>query len=172
MLSKIVLQRSELDVILLTDEDYFARDEDLCRKPEFNDEYPFESYIDEKRDTEWRLREALEKNWTPRVDFEVADDENIAFTMCGSLYAPRVVCRDYLEILYGVLQSTRMRDKWVYSTSVEITTSETRFVQYSSFSSFRLQGNRLTVNTDGMGFDFVACFSRSREGAETGGQLQ
>ena len=114
------------------------------------------------------LREALEKNWTPRVDFEVADDENIAFTMCGSIYTPRIVCRDYLEILYSVLQSTRMRDKWVYSTSVEIRTSETRFVQFSSFSSFYLQGNRLTVNTDGMGFDFVVRFSRSREAADAG----
>jgi hypothetical protein len=142
---------------------YFQLDRDFVAHPDFSDTYSFDAYISEKRGTEDKLREELSAIWTPPHDFEVAADENIAFTMCGGLYQSRVMCRDYLAILHRVLQGTRMRDKWVYNTSVELTVRDG-----VALGLFELRGGTLFVLSEGLVFDFVKCFSRSRGEAEAG----
>jgi hypothetical protein len=146
-----------LSARLLTGNEYFGRDADFYATPAFNDFFSFDHYIREKRGTEVSLRSALARRWENHVDFEVGDDENIAFTMCGGVYTPRTFCRDYLECLYGVLQATVSRDKWMYDTSIELAEP----VDGMQLCTFRIHADEVDVCMDYIGrFDFIERFSR------------
>jgi hypothetical protein len=136
---------------------------DFYKEPKFTKAYPFDSYVKEKRNTEDRLGEALGAIWTPNDDFQVGYDTNRAFALCGGVYSPRVICQDYLSILFTILQATRMKDKWMYSTSVELPCQDG-----ASSGSFALQGATVFCRRT-FPFDFVKCFSRSRAEAEREG---
>ena len=83
--------------------------------------------------------------------------------MCGGIYSPRVICREYLEAVHRMLQQTRMKDKWLYDTSIELDSP----VDGMMLCVFRLRGNEITVNIEDTGeFDFVRAFSRSAKEAE------
>lgn len=161
---RIQVSNGYLQVQFLANDTYFSLDRDFYKRPDFTDAYPFDAYIKEKRGTEDNLRDAFSTFWTPADDFVVASDENIAFTMCGGIYTPRVLCQDYLNVLYRILQTTRMKDRWLFSTSVELTTPNE-----STCSAFELRGSTLFVNSEGLAFDFIRCFSRSNAEAEREG---
>jgi hypothetical protein len=113
---QIRLGNTSLHVRLLSKDAYYGMIPDFYKEPKFTKAYPFDSYVKEKRDTEDRLEKALGAIWTPNDDFQVGYDTNRAFTLCGGVYSPRVICQDYLNILFTILHATRMKDKWMYST--------------------------------------------------------
>jgi hypothetical protein len=67
-------------VQLLSGNDFFSRDAVFDATPAFTTSFSFEAYITEKRTAERALRSTLARQWKNHVDFEVGDDENIAFT--------------------------------------------------------------------------------------------
>jgi hypothetical protein len=112
----------------------------------------------EKHDTEDLVRQALSKRWREYDEFEVGWDENYALTLCGGIYSARIMCKEYLEVLHGVLRSTRHCEQWAYSTAIELTTP----VDGMKYCHFILQGDQITVeNWDLDHFDFLEYFSRS-----------
>ena len=149
---------TQLDVVMLQPLDFYRLSGALCRKPAFTGEYSVEMYIEEKRSTEEALRAALSRHWAPRDDFEVAYDDNIAFTLCGGIYSRRIICREYLNLLHETLQRTRMKEKWSYDTVLELEEP----IDGMDLCSFVLQGNRVYVKSDLRGFDFVRYFGRSK----------
>ena len=170
-MATIKLPNCDLEIVELSANERRDRRKDFYIEPEFTDEYSFDSYIGEKRETEYRLRTVLGRIWTAEDDFVVADDENIAFTLCGGIYSARPVCQDYLAILYRVLQAAPMRDLWVYSTAVEIVKPQAETVDFAIFCSIRVHQNKLYLNEQQINFDFFNCFRgqskrRQRESPE------
>jgi hypothetical protein len=161
MTDRIHVADQELRVVVLPPSDYYRFTGALTRRPEFSDAHAFDDFINEKRSTEEALRRALSHHWRPFDDFEVGDDGNIAFTLCGGVYSKRVICRDYLALLYLTLQDTRMKEAWAYATAIELQEP----IDGMSLCDFVLQGNQVSVNGDLDGFDFVRYFSRSKADA-------
>ena len=131
--------------------------------PAFDEFLTLDTYTDEKRDTESVLHDALAKRWVPVDDFEVGRDGNVAFTLCGGVYSHRIICRDYLDILHRILRTTRDRERWAYSTDVELQQP----LDGLTLGGFVLQRDRITVD-DWDGWDearFLRYFSRSADEA-------
>jgi hypothetical protein len=149
---------------MLAHDEYFRLQGATFARPEFSGAYPFEEYIEEKRDAEDWLRTALSVHWKPGDEFEVASDENVAFTLCGNIYAPRVICREYLAALHRILGAMRAKERWSYHTSVELGTPPE-----VTLDSFFLQNGTLYVLSENLSLDFVACFSRNKDEAERDG---
>ena len=140
--------------------DYYRFTGDLCRQREFTSGYPFEVFIAEKRATESQIRIALGKRWTPLDEFEVGDDENLAFTLSGGVYSQRVLCREYFATLFGVIRSARSADSWSYETAVELNHP----LDGMSICQFVLHGQTVVVNNDPQYFDYARYFNRSVDG--------
>jgi len=157
---RIELTKGAVEVALVPWEEFYGcLSKALYAPPVFGQNLPFESYIQEKRETESALRRALATEWVDTVDFAVGADENIAFTMCGGIYSHRVICREYLDCLHRILHPTRYRGCWAYSTAVELEVP----LEGMTDCDFVLKGDRVTVLDWGLaGFDFVQCFSRTR----------
>ena len=163
----IDLTAGRVEVVVLDKEDYGAFTHSIYARPAFDEYLTLDDYADEKRATEDLLREALAKRWTKIDDFEVAWDENVAFTLCGGVYSHRILCRDYLEILHRILRTTRYRDRWAYSTAVEPDPP----LGGVTYGLFVLQGDRITLadeETEWDGASFVRYFSRSAAEAARG----
>jgi hypothetical protein len=154
-MAHIMINGREVEVLYLQSEHFSKLLGEFTARPIFTDQYSFETYIAEKRDTETALRAAFSRFWKDPDDFEVASDQNVAFTMCGGIYSRALLCRAYLETLHGVLGSTRMRNKWVYSTSVEVPTQSGHMELYA----FMLRGDTVYVEDDRPKFDFIDQFS-------------
>jgi hypothetical protein len=149
-----------LEVVLLDRDAFFGEfTRSLSAPPPLGElGVSWDDLVAEKRDTEDLIRAALAKCWRKHDDFEVGWDSNYAMTMCGGVYSARILCKDYLEVLHGVLRSARHYPRWAYSTSVELDTA----VNGMKDCDFVLQGERVTVENWGLGeFNFVEHFSRS-----------
>src|SRR5688572_2396022 len=150
-----------LRVLWMEREEYFRMTGDLSRPTGFSEAYPFDTFIDEKRSTEDRIRAALSSYWVDGEDFEVASDTNRAFTLCGGVYSPRIVCRDYLDCLCRAVGPFPNRERWSYTTAVELQEP----VGGMTDCDFVLRGRRIFVLRERTPFDFVRLFSRSRNEA-------
>ena len=147
-----------LPVKMLPRTDYREFSGSFYRRPSFSADYTFNDYIGEKRKLETSLRHLLSANWMMKDDFEVTADENIAFTICGAIYTPRIICREYIEILFQVIRSSRMRDMWCHATTLELE----ELFHGANDCDFRLYKNTLFVCEEESNFDFLKYFSRSR----------
>ena len=159
MPGRIRLIDGQHDVFFLPPPDFFRLTGRLARKLVPAETYPFEMFITEKREAEDHLRSAFARLGRPGADFEVASDRNHAFTMSGAVFSQTMICRDYLDILSGVLRSTWMKEKWSYSTSVELDVA----IDGMCDCDFLLHdGTVYVLDADLAEFDFVRHFSAGR----------
>jgi hypothetical protein len=164
LLGHIRVSGGDLDVFSVSRPTYTQLEDEWVREPSPADGCTFDEYADEKGASEAALRTALSTDWSDLADFEVAWDENVAFTLCGSVYTTKIVCRDYLDVVHRVLQSTRMKHRWIYHTALELLSPCVEIPD----CGFVLQGNQIFVNMYTRPFDFIKYFSRSKaEAAST-----
>ena len=79
--------------------------------------------------------------------------------MCGGVYSPAVLCRDYLDIVHRVVRTPGGDDRWAYSTSVELSAP----VAGTTVCTFVVIGSDVVVLNDRLGeFNFEESFSRRR----------
>ena len=145
-----------LNVVALSNDDYYGMDARFYENPSFDGDFTFEAFITEKRQLENQLRGKFAEFWTEVEDFEVGNDFNIAFTLCGGVYSTRPICRKYLEILRDAIASTKNHARWMYDTSVELQNDD----GFQLFG-FRLVGNSVFVRSDDLAdFDVVHAYSK------------
>jgi hypothetical protein len=147
-----------LAVIPLPRDAFYKATRSFYAPPTLGDAYTLEDYAEEKRHTEQVLRQSFSRHWRDHVDFEIGWDENFAFTLCGGIYTPTMLCRKYLQIICGVLRSTRQRDHWSYDTAVELQEP----IDGANFMNFIVRRNELFLLNHHLGsFDFFGWFHRS-----------
>src|SRR4051794_10696795 len=117
----ITLPTGIVEVVFLQRDDFFGDfTRSIVAPPRLHADFTSDEYSAEKRETEDLIRHGLAARWTEGDDFEVGWDENFAMTLCGGIYSPRIFCREYLEVLHGILRSTRHYHQWAYSTAIEL----------------------------------------------------
>ena len=135
------------------------------REPSPADGCTFDEYADEKGASGAALRTALPLIGRTSWILRSRGSENVAFTLCGSVYTTKVVCRDYLDVVHRVLdRSTRMKHRWIYHTALELLFAPCVEIPDCGFV---LQGNQIFVNMYTRPFDFIKYFSRSKAEANS-----
>jgi len=78
--------------------------------------------------------------------------------MCGGIYSRRIICRDYIQTIFGVLRASRRWENWAYSTSIELKQP----IDGLSLGDFVLRHKRIFVLAGDCNFDFIKYFSQPR----------
>lgn len=65
------------------------------------------------------ISDFLSQRWKKEDDFEIGDDYNYCYHVCGGVYSNRVVCADYLKRVSSALRTDPEPEIWTFHTAVE-----------------------------------------------------
>ena len=84
---------------------------------------PTEADKDRLRDRIFSIQEkvdtSLGEKWTKESDYEVGDDYNYCYHVCGGVYSSRTLCADYVRRVVDALSQDEDPSIWTYHTCVE-----------------------------------------------------